>query len=429
MRGRLNTFQKTMLHWREIYPYNGVHAVRISRALAYHRLEESIKGRLEYYGLTGLVLDKRHRRFDYAGGPASVEVKVLRGDQDPQSNLCSEIEKQINTPFAQEGSTNPFRFFAVEDGDAFYLGLVYDHFIAGGESIVSLLKSIVDLYTGTAVEAPVSPPCLYPETFSKLFIRYPAQMLRAILAIPTTIARSRRSFRPHYSRNRDYSNAFTCFRIAPPQFTALLEAGKRWGVTVNDIFLAILLLALSPISSGRLDAPRRRNLAIASIINIRKDVERNAANTFGQFLGSFSVSHPVPSGISLQQMVMAVHLQTSKIKRQRRYLQTIMALGLSNLLWRFISVERRYDLYQKNYPLWGGITTLNVNTLWGQSGRETTPSDYLRGGSTGPVAPLVLTLTTVRDVLSVGVTFRTNAFSQATVDSVISECARSIARI
>jgi hypothetical protein len=63
--------------------------------------------------------------------------------------------------------------------------------------------------------------------------------------------------------------------------------------------VAILMQALSPLTEERHAAKRRNELAIASIINLRRDFGYRAESAFGQFLAHFRVSHPVNT-ISLQ---------------------------------------------------------------------------------------------------------------------------------
>ena len=128
----------------------------------------------------------------------------------------------------------------------------------------------------------------------------------------------------------------------------------------------------------------------------------------------------MPEGITLRDLVHDVHAETTRIKRHKLYLQTIVALGLSSLIWRFLSIPRRQRFFAKHYPAWGGVTALNVDALWAMSGPDTSQSpDYLRAVSTGPLCPMVLAVTTARDALHVGLSFRTAAFSRADVDSVI----------
>src|SRR3989338_3601315 len=92
--GKLGTFQKTMLHWRELHPYNASHTVRISGPLDRGRLEDAIRSTLTQYGLTGLVLDKRRRRYRYEGGPSSAAVTLIEGAGNPLRALSAEIENQ-----------------------------------------------------------------------------------------------------------------------------------------------------------------------------------------------------------------------------------------------------------------------------------------------------------------------------------------------
>ncbi len=424
MWGRLNLFQRMMLRWSDLHPYLGVHVVRIRRPFAEIQLAPEIARCLEAAGLTGLVLDPKQRRFRYEGGCAEVMLTVLAGVQDPVGALHAEIERQLNIPFRRHPQANPFRFFAVPVTDSFYLGLAYDHFIAGGDSIALLLRGITEGVSGGApggASAPV--PELYPATYRSLVVRHPAAFLKGLFSLPGLVAASRRSYRPRYRTPDDPRNEFAHFRLEPGQFAALRGTAKTWGATVNDVLLASLLQALSPLASDRRRAPRRRELAVASIVNTRQDFGADAQHAFGQFLASFRVSHPVPQGMTLRQLVQELHRETTRIKRRKLYLQTIMALGATALMWPFLSVGRRHGFFAKYYPAWGGLTALNVDALWG-SGIE--PEDYLRAVSTGPLCPLVFAVTTARDALHVGVSYRPAAFSGAAVKGVMEEFVRCI---
>ena len=148
---------------------------------------------------------------------------------------------------------------------------------------------------------------------------------------------------------------------------------------------------------------------------------------FGQFLASFSVAHPVPEGIGLRELAQDVHTSTARIKRDKLYLQTIIALGLSDLMWPFLSGARREGFYAKYHPVWGGVTPLNVDALWGKSGRNDVRSwEYFRAVPTGPLCPLVFAVTTAQDTMHVGVSYRTAAFSRTMVDDVTAAFRRCI---
>ncbi|MET0682060.1 MAG: hypothetical protein ABWZ29_01815 [Casimicrobiaceae bacterium] len=425
MPGRLNLFQRMMLRWRDIHPYNAVHVVLIPRPFGEVPVAERIGRVLEAHGLTGLVLDRRHRRFDYEGGPAEVVLEVQPGGVDPLGVVCREIERQLNLPFPQAPRANPFRFFAVTGAHSFHLGLAYDHFIAGGESIALLLNSIAEACAGTAsFEAA---PELYPGTYRGLFLRHPVVPARGLLNLPRLIATSRRSFRPRYPWEEGAHNGFAYFRLDPNESATLLRTAKAWGVTVTDLFLASMLLALSPLAAERHRERRRRELAVASIVNAREDFGAAPQRVFGQFLASFSVAHPVPEGIGLRKLAQDVHTSTARIKRDKLYLQTIIGLGLSDLMWPFLSGARRAGFYAKHHPVWGGVTPLNVDALWGKSGRNDVRSwEYFRAVPTGPLCPLVFAVTTAQDTMHVGVSYRTAAFSRTMVADVTAAFRRCI---
>lgn len=419
-----------MLRWRGLHPYNAVHVIRVPHQLDAARLQDHIRDVLEQCGLTRIELDPRRRRYEYRGGVSNAALQVLAGHADPERVLAAEIERQLNARFPEEGIVIPFRFFAVDTGGGFFLGLVYDHYIAGGDAIVPLLNDVHDRYLHTTSgQAAQESPRLYPATYRNLMLRRPLQALRAIAGTLSLLARSRRIFRPRYAPDDDARIAFVYSRIGPAQLDGLLRVAKGWQVTFHDLLVAILLLALSPLATDRRQARSRRELAVASIANIRQDFESGGADGFGQFLASFSIAHPVPAGVGLKQLVLDVHAQTTRIKQHKLYLQSILALSLAGLVWPLLSKERRYRFFPKHFPVWGGITTLNVNQLWRLSAAGERPPEYRRAVPTGPLCPLVLAATTAGDVLHLGISYRVAAFSPEQVASVVATFVDGIDRL
>ena len=323
---------------------------------------------LEAHGLTGLVLDRRRRRFEYEGGPAEVVLEVLPGEADPLGVVCREIERQLNLPFPHAPRGNPFRFFAVTGAHSFHLGFAYDHFIASGESVALLLNAIAEACAGTAsLEAA---PNLYPGTYRGLFLRHPVVLAKGLFNLPRLIATSRRSFRPRYARKEGAHNGFAYFRLDPDESATLRRTAKAWGVTVTDLFLAGMLLALSPLAAERHRERQRRELAVASIVNARDDFGGEPRRVFGQFLASFSVAHPLPEGIGLRELAQDVHTWTARVKRDKLYLQTIIALGVSDLMWPFLSGARRAGLLRQVSSGVGWRDTSQCRRLVGQERTE-----------------------------------------------------------
>ena len=208
--------------------------------------------------------------------------------------LEQEIERQLNMAFAaRRPASSRSASSRSRRATSFHLGVAYDHVIAGGDSIVALLKGIAVRYAGGALPS-LPPPDLYPPTYSRLFLRNLVKAHLGQYSLPGMLMRSRRAFRPRYRFGDGWYNAVTSMELPPDLYAAVRRAAKAWGVTLNDLLLAMLLTALAPEFPERADARRRNEIAIASVINIRHELAAGPETAFGQFLSSFLVSHPGP---------------------------------------------------------------------------------------------------------------------------------------
>ena len=374
-------------------------------------------------GLTRLILDRDRLTYQFTNGPADVELEMVTAGTHAMAAVCAEIARQLNRPFPRDGMLNPFRFFTVDAGVGFHLGLAYDHFIAGGDSIAVLLRDVIGLYTERATSAVLpAPRALYPKTYRALFWRNAGYVLRGLNSLPSMIASCQRSCRPPARADTAGDTGFAYYRIDAEPLAALTHAAKAWGVTLNDAFLAALLKAVALMAPDRMHAVRRCEVAVASIMNIRAEFQPSAEETFGQFLASFRVSHLVPPSMSLRELARAIHVETDRVKSRKLYLQTLLALALSTMELRFLSIERQRRFYAKHYPIFAGVTTLNVNALWKAAAPERRSSlDYIRAVPTGPLAPLVFAISTSGDVANIGISFRTADVEGSTVDRVAGE--------
>jgi hypothetical protein len=416
MRGRFNLFQASMLRWRELHPYCASHVVAVRAAFDEARLRAAIGAVLEACGLTGFAVNARARRFDFEGGAASVSLEVVDGGESPFDVAAAVIERTINQPFPRDGRFDPFRFFAVRDGDGFLLGVSYDHFVAGGDSIAVLLTDIAthcesgDAVTLTTLER-------YPPTYTRLFARQWRPLLRALVVLPDLMNGWRRAIRPHVKDPADGTNGFVHARLDPEHVAAVRNFARRVGSTQNDVLLALLYRAVVPIAAQRRHTGRRTDIALASIVNVRADFQPPATEAFGQFLSSFRVVHRLSRDEPLESVVRAITRQTSRAKQGKLYLMTLVAMGAAALLWRLSNRSRRERLYLKYHPVFAGLTPLNVDALR-RSGRSR-EADYLRAASTGPMSPMVVAVTTAGTGVRIGITYRVSALSREDVARVV----------
>ena len=264
MRGKLNLFQATMLRWRELHPYSAVHAVACRRAARRRRDSRPRSAReLEARGLTHLALDAARGRYEYGGGAAPVVLAILPGGAIRRASCDAEIARQLNLPFPADGAIDPFRFFAIDAETSFELAVAYDHFIAGGDSIVLLLQAIVGRYVRwrPRFPQPAGARAVPADVPARCCCAMPARCCADCRACRGCAMNCRHSHRPRYLRWPDPTNGFTSFRLEPHEFAAVLRTAKAWNVTLNDLLIAVMLKTLSPLA----ESGRRRAAASTSL--------------------------------------------------------------------------------------------------------------------------------------------------------------------
>ena len=404
-----------MLHWNDLHPYNAINVVRIPAALDGERLGRVINNTLSAHGLTGLTLDRARGRFHYAGGPVACEIKAVDLMENRADALRGEIERQLNTAFIPAEHFNPFRFFTVPEPDGFSLGIVYFHPIADAEAVLLLIRDLVAAYLKTDGPPPVEPLDLYPACRDGLLAQ-PGRLPGILAALPALMRNMRRSGRLKYrSQEEDLSNRFTFLVLTPGQLAALLRTAKAWEMTLNDLFLALLLKCLTAIESDRGTHPRRRNISIGCIVNLRKDFGLEGRRVFGPLLSSFIVTQETPDAASLKEMAQSIRRQTLVIKKGRLYLGTSWELAFGRFMFSWYRPDQQKKLYPKHYPLWGGLTNVNLNSLWPPPAGEK-PFDCFGAVSTGPLVPLVFSVMTVQDRVNLAITYRPVFFSEPDIE-------------
>ena len=416
-RGSWNSFQRAMVQWNALHPYNAVHVLRFPGALDQERLQAAVRSVVERRGLTGFRPEPDRRHYCYNGGPMTGFINRLPVEGDGPVPLIREIETQLNTPFEFAIPGDPFRFVAAADADGAWLALVYFHPIADAEAIVRLLRDIATVYENPGALDALPPWNRFPRNHDLALLRRPVLLLRWLGGLPAAIRTARASHRPVYRDTADQRNGFRFFALPPDTLPRLLAAAKSWGVTLNDVFLAAILLAMSPLAEARFQAPRRRLLSVASIVNTRREFAADNRDDFGLALGSFRIAHEVPPGSRLDQLARAVQAQTGRAKRSRSFLATPLQLAVARWLFARSTPARRRKFYLKNQPLCAGLTNLNLNPRW-ETREGGVPPDYFRAVSTGPATPLVFSTTTAGERLNVGVSFRATVFLNSEVERV-----------
>jgi NRPS condensation-like uncharacterized protein len=228
----------------------------------------------------------------------------------------------------------------------------------------------------------------------------------------------------------DFESDFLSLHFPPGSVERVRAVAKQQRATVNDIFIATAAQVLGKftarqraLSRARFLRPRRDRVAIATAVDLRPRVAGTGDNLFGLALGYFSIITERPEERSLEELVAAVARETDAGKSNARALQLDWSLRIAHWLWNRASHPRaRATLFQKGMPLAAGISNVNLTGSWADQSTSLNNGprvlDYLRVSPVGPLLPIVFTLTTIADRLSLCVTYRTTAFGRSDAEQI-----------
>lgn len=427
MKGKLNSFQKTMLLWNDLQPYNVVNVVRVPLKLDEHRLKAVIRDELTRHGLTNFKIDRKQGTYEYLGGLAEICINFIECEDESEEDQTVEqvIAEELSKSFECSSIMVPFRFFIINCPDSFVLVVIYLHVISGGDSIWLLVDDVINRYRSGSphlaceTESHIRPGKVKDSSFLKSIFKYCSFSSFKDFCSDISL---RRSFKIKYADLADYDAGCKWLTIQPPEFKTLVSTSKKWGVTVNDLFFSLMLKSISPHAASRFGEKRRRKLSVGGIANLRRELNMDDPRLMGIFLGLFVISHEVPEFQGLRELTLDVNAQTRRIKRSKVFLLTPLKFFISRL---FYSFDRRHKFYPKYQPVCMGVTNLNITGIWEQEGRDM-QMDFMAAVSTGPATPLVAAFTTLGNRISVGLSYRKTVFTAEAIEMMMREFKRLI---
>jgi hypothetical protein len=376
---RLTDFQELMRSWKELAPYNAAHVLKVSGEADVTRWQEAFIRTLSPLGV-------------------DIQFRLERSDLD----LDRTIARELNRPFG--AGDFPLRAIATPTDNDHFLALTYDHWFADSPSIRALLQRAFEYYgSGNSDRPPLQPA---PRLRS-------ASALGAILAGIRTYRRHRRAARIHLRNVLDFGTGFFLRQFPVGVIDAIRRQARDYDAKVNDVFLAAAGQVLGEATAAQRAASRRNEVAIASAVDLRDSA---ADETFGFDVGYFSVLLAQPDQTPLGSLVRAVARQTSALKADEEIARFNLSLKCARFAYNVTSKpKRRAELFRKGLPLVAGISNVNLSDTWVEPATQYSAGprllDYLRVSPVGPLLPLVFTLTTIADRLSLCVSFRTTAFT------------------
>ena len=349
-------------------------------------------------------------RWGKAVAAAMQELAILPATiaiEQPATDLESHFEAELHRPFSPLDA--PFRFFVADaEAGGHWFGAVLDHWVADDFSCRLLLQRIYSNYHGHISDAP-GPRLEWTSTspLRRHLWREWRSFFRQAMML-------RRACRTDFRDPLDFS--VRMFRVALPE--GALEGGQKLakenGATLHDVFLAATVQAFATARRWEPGA-RRDAVAIASAMDLRRFESDAGANKFGLLLSQYIVIERRPDEVSLAELIQRITAQTRGMKAVPG--TDLFPPTLS--LWRLNRSRRgKATFFSRGAPLVAGLSNVNLTGSWVE---QSEIAEYRRIGPTGPIIPMVLMITTLRDRVFIDVTFRTAAFTPVEAKQLIED--------
>ena len=130
------------------------------------------------------------------------------------------------------------------------------------------------------------------------------------------------------------------------------------------------------------------------------------------------MTQDVSGEVTMQELANTVRARTLAVKRHKLYLAAPLEFMVSRFMYGRMPLEKQRNFYRKTYPLWGGITNMNMGSLRADE-TDLPMVDYYRAVSAGPAMPLVIGVTGVEGVLNFGISYRPTVLPEEEVRTIV----------
>jgi hypothetical protein len=329
----------------------------------------------------------------------------------PDTKADRLMSDQLNRPFDLSVEL-PFRAFVVEESDGYFAGVIYHHWVADSFSIRVLLREWFRRMFDPQ-QARRKPLHMADQGYWRLFgpSRGGWRLGEAAMKMVRWSARCRWTRRVDPAGQRDLSTHFSLHRAPDGLIDALVASARRHGLTVNDLFLAAMARVCDQLVPVK-RTPRRPDLSLGSVVDLRTRSRTLTNETFGLFLG-FTGVFVRPKELADDELLLkCIHKQNARVKQSCDAEASMLHMVAGLVMARMFSTEGLMEYYRKRAATAGGISNVNLNRDWPGAYHPSPLLEYVRVSPVGPLVPVVFTPTTLGRQLNFGLTCRESVIPQ-----------------
>lgn len=409
---KLNYFQRLMWHWSQLAAYNAVHLIQLSGVPDVKRWREVA---ITTFNEIGLGYPLFH-------SDKSVSFTPLSALQiETPFSLEQHINQELNRTFVNDEL--PLRIFIVAEENAYYLGVTYNHWVADAYAIRIMMMRMVARYRNDHV---LPSSLLFPtSSFGKLFRKHLGRLpgMLWIAEMCRSIKQFYHAYRLPLKDKLDFRCGHITETLLEQEVTHIKSYCKKIQVNLNDVCIAVLAKMMGEFSAQKRYREKsqrwggkRDRIAISTVADIRYTADQPMDHILGQYLSSYTLVLPSPETIPLDSLAQKIYRHTSGIKNSSRIVRSHYNFHTALKLWKYAkNIKRRAELFYKHSPICAGISNVYVQNDGLLPDSETTQTkvlEYWRASPTGPLLPLVFSITTFRRKMKVCLVYRCTAIGE-----------------
>lgn len=404
----LNAFQRAMLLWEEVHPYNAIHALRVAGPADPATLRAAIESACRQARIGTLRIHEETQTYRY-GEPGAVPLDVLPETDHAERTLAEIIFDGLNTRWADEGR-HPLRWMVFNESGAehHHVILVYRHAAADASAIELLLSAVMNRYLGCAdLKASTKLSPMPPATTTGAGLLSIPSLLWGFVRGLTLYFRFRHMHKMPDEAQLGDETAVILRSLPEDVLAGLAETYRPRGIGVNDIFVAALAAAIADRTPHRRNRRHRHQIAIGTIASTRSASWRSQDPAFFGVCLSDQVVILKNPDLPFDQLLSRVVAQTRRRKTSRRPERAVSAMQgfFIRNVWPLLDIPNHRRSYRKLLPICGGVSTYSVSTShFGPAADRITR--YLRACPPGPATPLALAPTLFKGRLELTLVYR-----------------------
>ena len=395
---RLNSFQRLMLGWDELHPYNSLAVVEVRRAVTVEEVRRAAEMERLLHGLGPAQIDAARGVCVFLPDAGSVEVDTVEPlpGEDARQTLQRHTAAELNRRFVL-GKDVPFRLAVIACRPYPFVSFTYHHWLCDGLTSGYLFRRILAHLLGVPLDH--EPVWSFDNVADERMLFAHRGDWRRSAAIAWEILREGLNgsaiCQPRRPGPFDATVAVRLLNTPPDLLDRLRATVRNTGGTVNDVLMAVVAGAVDRALPERLRNRWARTLTLGNITNMRPLAGNALHQHAGLYLGFFLIHCRAKLPRNLVERVRLIRRQSARIKNANLHVGSLTGIRLAARVWPWVPRRYRAALARTPLRVTVGLSNLRYPLDWYGPQWNDLLGPFWRVVPTGQNTPLSFGITTV----------------------------------